>query len=246
MSERPKYMKIADDLRAAILSGDLSHGGRMPTENMLMDRYGVASMTVRQAIAVLQAEGLTTSRRGSGVYVRTFQPIRRHGSRRLSADQWGAGQSMWDVDTSDPVVVDQLDIYEAQADEDVARLLAVEPGTAIWVRSRRYSVGDRPVMLAVSSLPADLVAGTGVIQPNTGSGGIYARLRDLGHAPVHFHEAIRSRMPLVAEAERLSLPPVTPVLQIVRRAFRADGRPVEVNEMVADSDAYVLEYDFGA
>lgn len=42
-------------------------------------------------------------------------------------------------------------------------------------------------------------------------------------------------MPLAQEAEGLQLPPGTPVVEIARTAFAADGTPVEVNEMTADA-----------
>jgi GntR family transcriptional regulator len=247
VSERPKYQAIADDLRAAILSGDLRDGDQLPGENALMERYGVARMTARQALAAIQAEGLSTTRRGAGVFVRSFAPIRRHGSQRLSARQWGSGRSVWDVDTAErPVAVDQLKVFEDRASERVARLLAVEPGEAIWVRRRRYSVDRQPVMLAVSSLPAALVTGTAITRADTGPGGIYARLSELGRPPVRFVEELRARMPMASEVDALALPPATPVIQVVRTALDAEGRPVEVNEMVLDASAYVLDYEFGA
>jgi GntR family transcriptional regulator len=34
------------------------------------------------------------------------------------------------------------------------------------------------------------------------------------------------------------------VVEIVRTAYTEAGRPVEVNEMVADASAYVFRYDF--
>jgi xanthine/CO dehydrogenase XdhC/CoxF family maturation factor len=64
-----KYRRIADDLRSGIASGEYSPGGALPGENDLMARYKVARMTVRQALAELQREGLAVARRGSGVYV---------------------------------------------------------------------------------------------------------------------------------------------------------------------------------
>lgn len=33
---------------------------------------------------------------------------------------------------------------------------------------------------------------------------------------------------------------------VCRTAFTADGRAVEVNEMILDSASYILEYDFDA
>ncbi|MEU9172319.1 hypothetical protein AB0D34_31790 [Streptomyces sp. NPDC048420] len=35
-----------------------------------------------------------------------------------------------------------------------------------------------------------------------------------------------------------------PVVLVVRTAFDADGAAVEVNDMVLDASAYILEYEF--
>jgi GntR family transcriptional regulator len=51
-------------------------------------------------------------------------------------------------------------------------------------------------------------------------------------------------MPRASEREALDLAQGTPVALIVRTAYTADDRPVEVNEMVLDSAAYVVEYKF--
>ncbi|HUR72700.1 MAG TPA: XdhC family protein [Sporichthya sp.] len=64
-----KYRRIAEDLRSGIARGEYTPGGALPGENDLMARYKVARMTVRQALAELQREGLAVARRGSGVYV---------------------------------------------------------------------------------------------------------------------------------------------------------------------------------
>ncbi|WP_019874341.1 XdhC family protein [Sporichthya polymorpha] len=64
-----KYRRIADDLRSGIARGEYAPGRALPGENDLMARYRVARMTVRQALAELQREGLAVARRGSGVYV---------------------------------------------------------------------------------------------------------------------------------------------------------------------------------
>jgi GntR family transcriptional regulator len=53
-------------------------------------------------------------------------------------------------------------------------------------------------------------------------------------------------MPEPAEADLLNLPAGTPVVEIARIASDAAGRIVEVNEMIADANAYIFRYDFGA
>lgn len=246
-SRQPKYQRIADALRAAIQSGEYGPGDRLPGENDLMTTYDVARMTARQALGVLQNEGLAEARKGAGVFVRAFKPLRRRGIQRLAQEQWGSGRSIWSVDTEDrELVVDQIEVREEVADDRISDALGIPAGAMVWARSRRFVLEGKPVLFATSHLPSDVVADSAITQADTGPGGTYARLAELGHRPVHFREEIRSRMPSADEAERLSLSMGTPVIQIIRTAFTEDGRPVEVNQMTLDSASYVLEYDFDA
>ena len=64
---KPRYLELADDLRAQILRGDPSD--QFPTESMLCARYGVSRFTVREALRTLQQEGLIQRRRGSGTVI---------------------------------------------------------------------------------------------------------------------------------------------------------------------------------
>ncbi|WP_214413787.1 GntR family transcriptional regulator [Sphaerisporangium fuscum] len=70
---RRPYVRIADDLRQDIASGRYAHGEQLPAARVLADRYGVAMMTVGNALAVLREEGLIETRHGTGSFV-TAQP----------------------------------------------------------------------------------------------------------------------------------------------------------------------------
>ncbi|MBF8185572.1 GntR family transcriptional regulator [Nonomuraea sp. K274] len=74
---RPPYKQVANALRAAILTRKFEPGERLPSGTELAATYGVARMTVQQAIRLLRDEGLVVSRQGSGVYVRerTERPV---------------------------------------------------------------------------------------------------------------------------------------------------------------------------
>jgi GntR family transcriptional regulator len=212
-----------------------------------MRTHGVARGTARQALAQLVNWGLAEARKGSGIYVRDFRPIVREGIGRLGSSTWPSGASVWSTETEGrDLAVDQVEVSEADAPEHVRALLGLEQGARAVLRSRRYVLDGKPVLLSRSWLPAAIASDTPIAQPETGPGGIYARLADLGHAPARFREDIRSRMPLPAEADRLQIAAGTPVVEICRVAVDADGTPVEVNEMTADSSAYVFRYEFGA
>ncbi|MCX5524248.1 GntR family transcriptional regulator [Streptomyces bobili] len=244
---QPKYQRIAAELRAAIEAGEYGPGERLPGENDLMTTHEVARMTARQALGVLQSEGIVEARKGAGVFVRDFKPVRRRGIERLAHARWGEGRSVWETDAAGrSLVVDSVAVSEEEATAVVAGVLGLAEGERVCVRRRRYTLDGKPVLLSTSHLSAGLVAGTSITRPDTGPGGVYARLEELGRRPVRFREEIRSRMPGADEADRLELPPGVPVMLVARTAFDADGAAVEVNEMVLDSSAYVLEYGFEA
>src|SRR5260370_25642207 len=170
-------------------------------------------MTARQALAVLINEGLAISRKGAGVFVRPFRPIVRNGITRLAAERWASGKAIWSADTEDrSLTVDEIRVGEAVPPDRVAVALELDPAETVIQRSRRFVLDSKPVLLSVSYLPSKIAKGTPIAQQDTGPGGIYARLRDLGHAPVRFREDLRARMPVEAEAARLALDPATPVV----------------------------------
>jgi GntR family transcriptional regulator len=244
---RPKYQRIADTLREAIRSGEYGPGDRLPGENDLMAAHGVARMTARQALSVLRDEGVAEARKGAGVFVREFRPLRRRGIQRLAQQQWGNGRSIWSTDIENRSLdVDQVTVSEEAAPDSVAAVLDLADEETVCVRRRRFVLDGKAVLLATSYLPASLVAGSAIAQEDTGPGGTYARLAELGYKPVHFREEVRSRMPSQDEATGLGMSAGTPVILVCRTAFTVEGRPVEINEMTLDAASYILEYDFDA
>jgi DNA-binding transcriptional regulator YhcF (GntR family) len=74
---RPASQQIANVLRAAILTRRFQPGERLPSQNELADRYGVARETVKAALRTLTSERLIITRQGSGAFVRaqTDRPV---------------------------------------------------------------------------------------------------------------------------------------------------------------------------
>jgi len=69
--DRPRRLpdEVATALIAAIETGQLKPGDRLPTEADLSARFGVARTVVREAISLLRYDGLVESRRGVGAFV---------------------------------------------------------------------------------------------------------------------------------------------------------------------------------
>src|SRR5437762_1401910 len=65
----PLYQQIRDGLRAEVMGGALSAGHRLPSSRQLAKDLGVSRITVVNAYAELEAEGLLESRGGAGTFV---------------------------------------------------------------------------------------------------------------------------------------------------------------------------------
>ncbi|SEG67573.1 regulatory protein, gntR family [Nonomuraea solani] len=64
------YQAIARELREQIASGELVPGSAVPSELTLRRAHRVSRSTVRQALAVLEQEGLIVAEHGRGRFVR--------------------------------------------------------------------------------------------------------------------------------------------------------------------------------
>lgn len=86
----PLYRQIESHLRQGILSGSLAVDTRLPASRALARELGVNRITVENAYAGLEADGLVFSRVGSGTYVLPPQsiPLPPAGSRALPWPLW--------------------------------------------------------------------------------------------------------------------------------------------------------------
>lgn len=65
----PKYHAIAADLATKIRSGEYRPGQALPSQRDLSAAYGVTMMTLRQALRVVEDDGLVSQQVGRGTFV---------------------------------------------------------------------------------------------------------------------------------------------------------------------------------
>ena len=236
-------------LREAIESNRLASGERLPSEAELIEHFGVARMTVRQAVQELRGEGLVVSEHGRGVFVRPSPPIRRLASDRFARKHRAEGKAAFTVEAEKAGYSPQVDnivVTRERPNSVVAERLRVSINDEIVVRSRRYLANERPIETAVSYIPAAFAEGTRIEQVDTGPGGIYARLEENGHVLARFTEEVGARMPSPEERRALEIGAGVPVLTVLRTAYDTNDVAVEVCDTVKVAPAYLLEYEFSA
>jgi len=239
---KPAYQQIADDIRQRILDGVYQAGDKLPTEAELMAEYGVSRIVVRNAVQALVSEGLVTTHRGKGMFVREQRPLRK----RISGDLYGkrptaspmkrqteaeGRRSEWEYQTR-----------ITTATKAVAERLAIEPGADVVRTSYRFFADDEPIMLSTSYEPHALTAGTPIEQPEGGPiTGVVPRMDSIGQHITHVTEDVNARAPRPYEADQLQMAPGVPVVSITR-TYYVDERPVETCDIVVAADRYTLSY----
>ncbi|MDH6117335.1 GntR family transcriptional regulator [Kitasatospora sp. GAS204A] len=211
------YRQVAADLREAITTGAYGEAGRLPAEGALAERYGVSRGTVRQALAVLRADGLVTSRRGTrrvvlgNARVQSFSELLSftHWARALGEEPGGRLESL----------------VRRPADAAEREQLRLEPGAEVYVTLRLRTLSGTAVMVErtvypphvgvlVAKLPPDVVSHT-------------EHLREHG---ILFTDADHTIDVVAANAEDAKLLGCrrgAPLLRERRRTTDPTGRPVE-------------------
>lgn len=241
------WKEIADDLRTEIQQGTYAPGARLPSGSELIQRYNVARQTVQNAVDQLRTEGLVVSVAGRGWFVSERTPIIRLARNRLSKAERTAGRGPFMSDAAAQGWTPEVSVTVSRQDasEDVATYLGLDPEQSrqVVVRDRVMRADGEVVQLATSYLPMDIAGGTQLEETNTGPGGAYARLEEMGYELTHFTELVSARSPQPKEAQLLDVP--LAVIQVIRVAFAGD-RAVEVNYIVMSSERYQLVYQIDA
>lgn len=79
-----KYEGIVSWIVNEIEKKGLTRGDRLPSENELMNSFGVSRQTVRRALEELEKKGLVERRRGSGTYVTMERKRTENGEIRIA------------------------------------------------------------------------------------------------------------------------------------------------------------------
>ena len=224
-----RHRKVSLVLSDGIASGRYRTGESLPGEEALAKMFGVSRVTIRRALADLDAAGLIERKHGLGTFVRR-KPDPRDSSpmNRLVSQIPQAGK----------LAVEVIEFEYRTPPESVRKLLKLAPGEDAQrvVRVRRNKAG--PVMHLTTYVPAAI-------------GRTYAR-KDLDRTPLYqllaragktYHRAREAVGACLADpivAPLLNVDVGAALLFVQRILSTEDDEPVEYLELRASPDAYML------
>jgi len=227
----PIYQQIAEAVGLLLVSGVLPPGYVLPPERVLCAQFRISRMTLRQAMSLLDREGLINSRRGVGTVV-TYSRMRKQQQEALSFSEeirarGGRPESRLislEVVIPTPLVRDFFELHEQQKVYELQRVRLKDGEPLTWELARipeRLCPGLDRFDLARNSLYEILEQSYGL------------RLETCD-------EEISAEIPNSQQRKLLSLPARTAVLVINRKAYMEDGRPLELTRSVYRGDRYTF------
>ncbi|MER6169865.1 GntR family transcriptional regulator [Streptosporangium sp. NPDC001681] len=230
----PKYAQLVQALQRRIESGDYPPGALLPSENQLINEFGVSRPTVAAALRVLREQGWIDSQQGKGRFVRGRPAM-------TSMEQPRPGQAYLIA----PESASQGEVIEAAAlpaPNRVVSLLGLTPKSKAFLRRRLVSRDGEPTEMVSLWVPVELSEGTDLTSAEPLSQGLREHFQSRkGVRFDHVVEQITARMPTTDEAKRLGMPKNTPMLAVYGAVRDATGAALAVVEVLLPADRHELE-----
>jgi GntR family transcriptional regulator len=216
---RPLPLQVRDALRARIAAGELPPGERLPAEPALAGALGVSRGVVREALKLLEQDGLVRVRHGRGHFVAALPVLVRKPITQLES----VTEMLQSLGYQPEGRV--LAVREQPADPEVAAKLELAPGEPVVVLERLRLARGQPLIYSAEVFPRRLLAADPAGVDGSGS-----RLRVLESADgVHVASSaaqIRAvRLP-AAVAHHLGVPADEPWMLMEQVSLDSSGRPL--------------------
>ncbi|MFJ8152518.1 GntR family transcriptional regulator [Streptomyces sp. NPDC094468] len=231
--EAPKYVRLAQTIQRRIEDGTYPPGTRVPSENQLVQAFGMSRPTVVRALELLKRDGWLESRQGYGTIVRGRPAVVEQKDRR--------GREALDRDESQ-TPGRLIEVGEVPAPARVASALGLPRRAKVLVRRFLLEEDAEPVELVSTYFPAGVVDGTELASGDVLVGGVREHLETRKKIRFdHVTERVSARLPEANEAALLRLPEGVPILSVLVIACDAAGQALQVSDVLLPADRQELE-----
>lgn len=234
MTRKPKHVELSEKLKNRFAK--LKPHSQIPSARQLSTSYGVSTMTIRQALASLQSDGLIYTIPGSGTFVSGEKLSKRLVFVSFSEEVREKGMKP----TSKIMKAERVTV----TDKKLAETLQIPVGEFAY-RIKRVRLADgMPLAIEDSFVPFD--SAPGLLDQDL-KNSLYEIFRDVYEKPAVRADAIVSPVLLDKDqAAVLKAPVNTPSLMFTITAFDMRGRVMEHCVSIKRGDKYDFRFSFQA
>jgi len=229
---QPLYVRLRQDIRGRVASGEWRPGDRIPTIRELGELHGVSRMTVVQALDELSHEGVLVRWQGKGVFV--GQPkaeAPRMALQSFTEETLGRGRTPGSH---------TLRLVHAAPAPDVLARLRLPPHAGVVLLERLRTVDGSPVGVQLAYVPEHLVPG--LVERSQPIQSLYQLFGDTyGILPTTADETYAPIQLDPDQARLLEALPGAPAFQVERTTTDQHGRTIEFAISVLPADRYALQ-----
>lgn len=225
----PLFARVAFSLRQDIVEGRLPPGAKLPSEAELEGMFGVSRITVRQALAQLDASHLIEKINGKGSFV----------TQRADAPRLGMLAGFFDLMRLRGKAASgrTLSVRTQKATAAVARALHVQPGTRVTAIAIVRCINDEPI--AVGKVWAQHALAQALLAQDLDNHDVMSVLEGaLGYRLESTQIEASAVKAGKGRGELLQVPPDAPLLHMRFTPHDIAGHPLTYSEMFFRPDRF--------
>lgn len=147
---RPLPVQLREEILAIIEQEGLRPGDRLPTEAAIASRFGVARTTAREALKLLEQDGIVDVRHGSGRYLSQVATLERPITRLESVTEMMAALGY-------SVTNQVISVTLRGAKRDEAASFGLAEGDTVIELERIRLHGEEPLIYSVDVIPRTII-----------------------------------------------------------------------------------------
>ena len=222
----PVYVQLANILRRRIINGELKAGEQLPSEAGLCKAYQVSAMTVRRTISLLVEQGVVSTERGRGTYVKRLD---------LGAATFSINDLRKLYSNAGTVEVKILEVRLVPADKITAGNLGVEEGERTIILRRLLSADGAPLFYHYEYLICDIHIP--IVEAELEATSMQGLFEGTGHNLFKQGDlTIHAGLMTAEEAEILQAPTPAAAFYLTHIFYGFDDRPMSWGQFVCRSD----------
>jgi len=217
---RPLAFRLRDELLHMLVDNTYQPNDQLPSEQELVDQFGVGRSTVREALKMLEEERLIYCLHGVGRFVAP-QPtslLQQDITHLTSITEMAAGLDI-------PIETRVLSLAEVPATEPVAKRLQIEPDEPVIRLERTRSASGKVAIFSIDVLPRALWQGE--LDPQKFEGSLLRVMEEEWGLELSYSKTTISAVTLEREtSRRIGVPATTPWVLLEQVNYDAQHRPL--------------------
>jgi len=231
-SDIPLYSQIVNIVKRNLSAGTLTAGELLPSEAELCRAFDVSRSTVRQAVGILESEGLVVRKQGRGTFV-AAPKVRRRTENVYSFTSEISAMGMTPSST-----LIEFDVIVPTP--DIIKVLQLKnPEERVYRFTRIRNVNGEPLILETSFYRCSLYPDLTRELLETHS--FYSLLYEVGVVPANAVDSYEAVVIGRAEGELLHCKPGSCGFSVQRRTFDAAGVCYEFTQSLMRADRVKLD-----